>query len=209
MHGSGLYDYGFWVVVIINTAIFILFALSFLKPQKKIEWRSFGALSAFFAALFAEMYGFPLTIYLLASYLGNKYPAANPFGHDEGHLLILFFGGSKIAFLILHTLSNILIFAGFVLIWMGWAKIYKGKGGLVTDGIYAYLRHPQYLGLYLIILGFLIQWPTLVTLLMSPVLFYVYYRLALREESDLEKEFGEAYLDYRKKTPGFIPRLSR
>jgi protein-S-isoprenylcysteine O-methyltransferase Ste14 len=111
---------------------------------------------------------------------------------------------------ILHIITNGLIFLGIYLMYSGWMKIYKAKGDkLVTDGIYSYVRHPQYGGLFLITVGFLIQWPSLITLVMWPLLIFAYFRLAKREERDLEKQFSEEFIEYRRKVPAFMPRSKR
>ena len=112
--------YGLWIMAILNAAVFIMFAFSFTRPRTDRDWRSFGAFSAFIVALFAEMYGFPLTIYLLSGWLGSRYPALDPFSHDAGHLwstLLGLQGNPHFGFL--HLLSNLLIFGGFVLIAAG------------------------------------------------------------------------------------------
>jgi len=210
MHGENIsYAYGFWSLVIVNIGLFAFFLLSFLRPLKKREWRSMGATLAFFVALFTEMYGFPLTIYILTGFLGSKYPALNPFSHASGHLWLTFFGGGAAMMTVIHLISNGLVFAGFVIMWKGWKLIHGAKGGLVTDGLYAYVRHPQYTGLFVVMIGMLIQWPTIITALMFPVLVFAYYRLSKREENDMIKMFGEEYKRYMERTPMFIPRVRK
>lgn len=207
MHGfDNLYAYGFWSLVLVNTGLFIFFVLSFLTPVKKMEWRSMSVTIAFFVALFTEMYGFPLTIYILTGIIGNAYPALNPFTHASGHLWVVFLGGGETMLAVVHLISNLLVFIGFAIIWKGWKIIHGGKGELVTDGLYAYVRHPQYSGLFLVMIAMLIQWPTIITALMFPVLVYVYYRLSQREEKEVLKIFGDEYRRYMKKTPMFIPK---
>jgi protein-S-isoprenylcysteine O-methyltransferase Ste14 len=88
----------------------------------------------------------------------------------------------------------------------GWALIHAAKGGLITSGLYASVRHPQYSGLFLVVIGMLIQWPTIITGLMFPVLISVYYRLSKREESEMLARFGDEYRQYRDKIPMFIPK---
>ncbi len=211
MHGEelGRYAYGYWSLVAINAGLFVFFILSFLAPAKKREWRSMGVTTAFFVALFTEMYGFPLTIYLLTAWLGSRYPALNPFSHASGHLWVALLGGGNATLWTVHLASNGLAAAGFVLMWTGWKRIHRANGELVADGPYRHVRHPQYLGLILVTIGMLVQWPTILTLAMWPVLAVVYYRLALREERELEARFGEVYRQYRARTPPFFPRLRR
>jgi protein-S-isoprenylcysteine O-methyltransferase Ste14 len=203
--------YGLWSLVIINSAVFIFFALSFAKPQSRRDWRSFGAFSAFIVALFAEMYGFPLTIYLLSGWLASRYPGVDFFSHDAGHLWNTIFGlhgnphGS-----VLHLVSNGLVLAGFVVVAAAWRVLHAAQreGVLATTGPYSYIRHPQYVGFIMIMLGFLLQWPTLLTLLMFPVLVVMYVRLARREEAEVAAAFSETYRRYARVTPGWLPRLT-
>ncbi len=200
--------YGLWVLVFINTAVFVIFAFSFTHPRTSRDWRSFGAFSAFIVALFAEMYGFPLTIYLLAGWLQRAYPGLDPFSHDAGHLWWTLFGmRGDPHWNVLHVLSNVLIFGGFILLSAAWRVLYAAqqRRALATTGAYAYIRHPQYVAFIVIMLGFLLQWPTLLTLLMFPVLVVMYVKQARREEKEALAEFGDAYRHYMALVPAFIP----
>jgi protein-S-isoprenylcysteine O-methyltransferase Ste14 len=203
-------SYGLWVLAIINAAVFIMFAFSFTRPRTNRDWRSLGAFSAFVVALFVEMYGFPLTIYLLAGWLGSRYPALDPFGHDAGHLWSTLLGLQGNPHLsVLHVLSSVLIFGGFVLIAAAWDRLHRAQQAdtLATTGPYAVIRHPQYLGFITILFGFLLQWPTLLTLLMFPVLVVMYVRLARAEEREALATFGQTYRRYMATTPGWLPHL--
>jgi len=204
--------YGLWSLVVINTAVFVIFAFSFTHPRTARDWRSFGAFSGFLFALFTEMYGFPLTIYLLSGWLGNRYPGLNLLSHDAGHLwrtLLGWHGNPHTD--PLHILSNLLIGGGFLVLASAWRVLYEAQRShtLATTGPYAYVRHPQYGGFILIMLGFLLQWPTLPTLVMFPVLVVMYVRLAHREEREALAEFGERYARYAATTPAFLPRPLR
>ena len=203
--------YGLWWLVIINSLVFIIFAFSFAKPQSSRDWRSFGAFSAFLVALFTEMYGFPLTIYLFSGWLSTRFPGVDWLAHDSGHLLETIFGWkTNPHFGPFHIISNILIVAGFWLLASAWKVLYAAQRArkLATTGPYARVRHPQYGGFILIMTGFLFQWPTLVTLVMFPILVFMYGHLARREELDSIAEFGEEYIRYAGKTPAFFPHLS-
>ena len=203
--------YGLWTLVVINSAVFIIFAFSFFKPRTKRDWRGFGAFSAFIVALFTEMYGFPLTIYLLSGWLQSRYPSVDWFSHDAGHLLEMLLGWKASPhFGPFHLLSFGLIGGGFILISNAWSVLYEAqrRGELATTGPYAHVRHPQYVGFILVMFGFLLQWPTLLTLVMLPVLVWMYVRLARSEEREAEAEFGETYRAYARRVPAFLPRLS-
>jgi len=201
------YAYGLWTLVLINAAIFIFFVLSFLRPKKRWEWRSMGAFSAFTVALFTEMYGFPLTIYLLTSLLGSRYPVTNPFSHVNGNLPAVFLGSSEPLSMLFMFIGGITMVIGLAIMFRAWKQIRKAEGELVTSGLYGWVRHPQYLGLFLITVGMLIQWPTVITLLMWPLLTLMYYRLACKEEKELENLFGEEFTAYKQRVPMFLPRL--
>jgi protein-S-isoprenylcysteine O-methyltransferase Ste14 len=202
--------YGLWSLVIINSIIFILFAYTFFKPRTSRDWRSFGAFSAFLVALFTEMYGFPLTIYLLSGWLQSHYPGLDWFSHDAGHLLEMMFGWKANPHAgPFHILSFAFIGGGFILISAGWKVLYDAQQHheIATSGVYSHVRHPQYDGFILVMFGFLLQWPTLLTLGMFPVLVVMYVRLAHSEEKETLAEFGSAYEQYMHYVPGFIPRL--
>jgi protein-S-isoprenylcysteine O-methyltransferase Ste14 len=204
--------YGLWGLVLVNSVVFILFAYSFFKPRTPRDWRSFGAFSAFLMALFAEMYGFPLTIYFLSGWLQSRYPDVDWFSHDAGHLLEMMLGWkANPHFGPFHVLSFILIGGGFVLISAAWRVLYEAQRHrtLATAGPYAYVRHPQYVGFILVMFGFLVQWPTLLTLAMFPVLTVMYVRLAKGEERDAIAELGDAYRRYMTDVPGWIPSFRR
>jgi len=210
MNHEGMSGYGHWSLVIINSLIFILFAFSFFKPHSKTDWRTLGSFSAFVVALMTEMYGFPLTIYLLSGWLTKKFPQVDFFTHDSGHLLHTLLGlKGDPHWDVLHILSNVFIIAGFWLLSSSWQVLYRAQKEkkLAVTGPYKYVRHPQYDAFIIIMVGFLFQWPTLVTLFMFPILAWTYIRLSLREEKDVEKEFGSVYRNYADKTPRFFPHL--
>ena len=203
--------YGLWSLVLLNSVVFIFFAFSFFKPKSPRDWRSFGAFSAFIIALFTEMYGFPLTIYLLSGWLQSRYPDVNWLSHDAGHLLEELFGWrANPHFGPFHLLSFLFIGSGFMLIAAGWRVLYEAqrRGTLATTGIYARIRHPHYVGFVLVMFGFLLQWPTLLTVAMFPVLVIMYWQLARHEEQEVLAEHGETYARYMRDVPGYFPRLS-
>jgi methanethiol S-methyltransferase len=200
--------YGLWGLVIVNSVVFILFAYSFFKPRTGRDWRSFGAFSAFLVALFSEMYGFPLTIYFLSGWLQSRYPNVDWFSHDAGHLLKMMFGWkTNPHFGPFHVLSFVFIGAGFVLIATAWRVLYEAqqRQSLATSGAYSYVRHPQYVGFILVMFGFLVQWPTVLTLAMFPVLVVMYVKLARAEEREALAAFGDEYRRYMADVPEFIP----
>ena len=211
-HASGPPAYGLWSLVVIESAVFILFAFSFFKPRTGRDWRTFGGFSAFIVALFVEMYGFPLTIFLLSGWLSRRFPGFDPLNHDFGHLwyAILGFKGDPHLNPI-HILSNVLIAGGFILLSFSWTVLYRAQqeGKVAVSGPYAHVRHRQYAAFILIMLGFLLQWPTLVTLVMFPILVTMYVQLARREEAESVATFGDEYRRYVAVTRSFVPWTRR
>lgn len=200
--------YGVWWLVLINSAFFIIFALSFTRPRTGRDWRSLGVFSAFIVALFAEMYGFPLSMYLLSGWLASYYPEADPFAHDTGHFWHTLLGMEGPAHSHpLHIFSEVLVFIGLILLAVSWHILYWAQRDrtMATTGPYAAIRHPQYAAFMMIMFGFLLQWPTIPTLLMFPILVGLYVHLAHEEEAEARAQFGEAYDRYAAATPAFIP----
>lgn len=207
-----LNQYGFWPIVIINSLIFILFAFSFVRPKNAIDWRVFGTFSAFIVALFTEMFGFPLTLYLLSGWLGRTYPQYAMLTHDSGHLWIDLLGLKGDPHLNpIHMISDVLITGGLIVLSITWRHLYRAQrqNKVATTGPYSLIRHPQYMAFITIMVGFLIQWPTVLTIIMFPVLVVMYVKLAKREEADSIARFGEEYLVYARNTGRFIPRPNR
>ena len=209
---STITGYGLWVLGAINAAFFIFFAWSFYQPLNARDWRSFGLFSAFLVALFAEMYGFPLTLFLLSGWLSSHFPQVNWLTHDAGHLLEMMFGWRMNPhFGPFHIASFVFIGGGFWLLSVAWPVLYRAQrqGRIAREGPYARIRHPQYVGFFLIMTGFLLQWPTLLTLAMYPVLVWVYARLSITEERESLARFGEGYRHYMDEVPRFFPRHGR
>ena len=200
--------YGLWTLVFFNSAIFLMFGYSFFKPHTARDWRTFGAFGAFVVALFVEMYGFPLTIYLVSGWLQTKFPKLDLLSHNTGHLWSTLLGEKGDPhYGVLHIASYIFLAFGFYLLANAWDVLYKAQRGktLAVTGPYARVRHPQYVAFVLILLGFLLQWPTLLTLLMFPILLVMYARLAVTEEAEMRKQFGAQYGAWAARTPRFLP----
>lgn len=203
--------YGNWENVLIASALFLAFAMGLAWPRGRAQWRNAGLYSAFLISLFVEMFGLPLTLFLVAPLLDVPVLA---FGLGESHLLALALHLGGLIPLgwgvyLVMTVSLVLIAIGMALLAVGWAQVFGARHELMTRGIYGVVRHPQYLGLMLVVIAFNIQWPTLLTLAMAPLLIVAYVRQARREDRELNARFGGAYLRYAERVPGFIPRLRR
>lgn len=201
-------DYGLWPLVVINTAVLVIFAFSFYHPgNNRRDWTVMGGFSAFMVALFTEMYGAPFTVYLLSGWLGNRFPLLRA-THGGGHLWNDLIGWNADPHMSpFHLASYVFIGGGFWMIAVAWKALHLAARDrrLATEGPYAWVRHPQYLGFLAVMVGFLLQWPTIPTLVMFPVLAVVYSRLALREEAEVAAGFGGAWVSYAHQVNRFVP----
>lgn len=196
--------YGHWVLVALSVVVVSWIIYRYLAPRGWREWTGAGVVQAFIIALYAEMYGFPLTIYLLTGFLGLDIPLNS----YTGHLWATFLGYGPVGAMVEMFIGYALLVAGGMLLIGGWRQVYRARreGRMATQGVYAAMRHPQYTGIMLAVLGENIHWPTIPTLMLFPVIIGLYVRLAQREERQLIERFGEEYLAYRRRVPMFLPR---
>ena len=198
-------QYGQWGAVASWFIVFAVFIL-FLPYNRKTSRKPTNMYLAFIVASALEMFGIPLSMYFVAWALGIQLPAGLLWGHTLQQ--IIGYWGMYIGFG-LNIVGGALIFSGWKAIYKSYWNSESGEGKLVTKGIYAYIRHPQYTGFMLMTLGLLVHWATIPLLVMWPLLIFQYYRLARREETEMIAEFGEEYSSYMEKTPRFFPTLSR
>ncbi|NVM23062.1 MAG: isoprenylcysteine carboxylmethyltransferase family protein [Desulfobacterales bacterium] len=196
---------GHWGLTIVMVVIASWILYKYVAPKSFKEWRNAGLVQAFIIALYAEMYGFPLTIYVLTSFLGMDIPWL----HMKGHLWATLLGLGDTGAMVEMIIGFVFVFAGLALIFNGWRLIYRAqkKDELATHGVYRHIRHPQYTGIFLVIFGQLVHWPTVLTLLLFPVIVWAYYRLSRREERVMISKFGERYLNYMEEAPMFFPKI--
>jgi len=203
--------YGNWKDALIVSAVFLTFVLGFVWPRDGLQWRNAGLYSAFLISLFVEMFGVPLTIYAIAPLVDLR---ALDFGMNESHLWAYFLDRAGLVPLasgvhLVMTVSMALIALGLALMAAGWAQVFGARYELRTAGVYRFVRHPQYLGLMLVVVALLVQWPTILTLAMAPVLLVMYVRQARHEDKELGARFGAAFAAYAARVPAFIPRPRR
>lgn len=193
---------GAWGLAVIVIVIASWLLYRYFAPQSWNEWTGAGVVQAFIIAFYAEMYGFPLTIFFLTRFFGLD------LAWTEGGNLWAHLFGTQIAHVVAMVLGYSIVFIGAVLVADGWRRIHKARreGRMVTEGIYARVRHPQYTGLFLIVFGEgIVHWPTIVSVLAFPVILLAYTLLARKEEKQMLKKFGESYRDYQRRVPMFIP----
>jgi len=194
---------GAWGIALIVIVIASWLLYRYLAPKTWKEWASAGVIQAFIIALYAEMYGFPLTIYLLVRFFGLDATGLN------ANLWSTLLGYGETGMMISMILGYVLLFAGFGIFMEGWRELHRARkeGRLVTDRLYGLVRHPQYTGLFIALFGEgIVHWPTVFSVALFPVIVLAYSLLARSEERKVEEQFGEEYLAYRKRVPMFIPR---
>ena len=195
-------------VALANTGLFLLFAAGFFKLRRSRRWRSFGPRRTFVASLYTDMYGTPLTVYLLSGWFQPRLPGLEWLSHGADRLFVTWFGWQPGPhFGLLQMLSIPVILAGLTTALLGWKRHYRSlhENLPATDGIYGRIRHPIYCGLFLIMLGVLLQCPTLATAAMFVALTIMYVRLAREGEQDALKRFGTPYREYMAQVPAFPP----
>ncbi|OZB14199.1 MAG: isoprenylcysteine carboxyl methyltransferase [Marinobacter sp. 34-60-7] len=194
---------GAWGIAIIVIVLVSWFFYRYFAPKSWREWAGAGVVKAFIIALYAEMYGFPLTIYLLVRFFGldTEYVSAS--------LWSSLVGLGETGMLVSMLLGYAIAFTGIGLFIQGWRQVYRARKDdrLVADGLYAFVRHPQYTGLFIALFGEgVVHWPTLFSIALFPVIVLVYVWLAKREEKQMLTRFGDAYRIYQQQVPMFIPR---
>lgn len=194
---------GAWGIALIVTVLVSWFFYRYFAPKNWREWVGAGLVQAFIIALYAEMYGFPLTIYVLVRF----------FGLDQSHLsanlwsTLLGFGETG---MVLSMIAGyVILFAGIGMLMEGWRELYRARqeNRLVTDRLYGLVRHPQYTGLFIALFGEgIVHWPTIFSVVLFPIIVLAYALLARKEERKMVEQFGDDYRAYRKHVPMFIPR---
>lgn len=192
-----------WIAALmITVASWLLYR--YAAPKDWREWTGAGLVQAFIIALYAEMYGFPLTIYVLTTVFGLNIPWLHP----SGHLWATLLGFGYVGDMIEMVIGFAFVFSGISLLIEGWREVYRAEkeGRIATDRLYGVVRHPQYTGIFLALFGQLIHWPTIPTLVLFPVIVWAYVRLARKEERRMV-EF--LYVQYQPRVPMFFPRLQQ
>jgi len=198
---AGVWGFAAIMIVIVSWVLY-----RYLAPKTWREWASAGLVQAFIIALYAEMYGFPLTIYLMVRFLGLD--SANL----DASLWSSLLGVGELGMMISMVLGYALLFVGIGVFAQGWRELYRAQKEkrLATSGLYALVRHPQYTGLFIGLFGEgVVHWPTIFSVALFPVIVLAYWRLARSEEKRVLAEFGDEYRAYQRQVPMFLPLIGR
>lgn len=198
---SGVWGFAAVMIVIASWVLY-----KYLAPKTWREWASAGLVQAFIIALYAEMYGFPLTIYLMVRFFGLDR------AHLDANLWSTVLGVGELGMMISMVLGYLLLFVGIGLFAQGWRELYRAQKEkrLATGGLYALARHPQYTGLFVGLFGEgVVHWPTVFSVALFPVIVLAYWLLARREEKRVLQEFGDEYRAYMRRVPMFFPRIGQ
>jgi methanethiol S-methyltransferase len=198
---SGVWGFAAVMIVIASWVLY-----KYLAPKTWREWASAGLVQAFIIALYAEMYGFPLTIYLMVRFFGLDR------AHLDANLWSTVLGVGELGMMISMVLGYVLLFVGIGLFAQGWRELYRAQKEkrLATGGLYAFVRHPQYTGLFVGLFGEgVVHWPTIFSVALFPLIVLVYWLLARREERRVLQEFGDEYRAYMRRVPMFLPRIGQ
>ena len=197
---------GVWALAAIMIVLVTWVLYRYLAPKTWHEWASAGLVQAFIIALYAEMYGFPLTIYLLVRFFGLDSPNLN------ANLWSTLLGMGELGMFISMLFGYVLLFIGIGIFIQGWRELYhaRQKSQLVTTGMSRYVSHPQYTGLFLGLFGEgIVHWPTLFSVAIFPIIVLAYTLLARSEERKVLEQFGDEYRNYQASVPMFIPRIGQ
>lgn len=193
----------FWGLAIISIVVVSWVFYRYVVPKSWREWARAGIVQAFIIAFYAEMYGFPVTIYLLARVFNLDVQGT----FWDGNLWVYLFG-TEAAMFVSMLIGYSIVFVGLTFLVRGWREVYyaRKEGRLATTGPYALVRHPQYTGIFLAIFGEgVVHWPTIFSLVSFPIIVLAYVLLARKEERQMVDKFGDQYRDYQKRVPMFFP----
>ena len=194
----------FWGAAAISIVIVSWVFYRVFVPKSWKEWARAGVVQAFIIAFYAEMYGFPLTVYALTRWLGLDVSGT----FWDGNLWI-YLTGTPAAMLVSMIIGYSIAFFGVALVSAGWREVYRTRkeNRLAKEGPYAFVRHPQYTGLFLVVFGEgVVHWPTVFSLAAFPIIVVAYLLLARKEERQMVDRFGNEYLEYQERVPMFLPR---